>query len=630
MLATSWLAAACSLIVPCIPAGAPTAPLDDAGYFAVADRLTARLPWDGSAQRYAGDGATTTLINAEALYVHATAALAGHRGPARSDIRARVIVRLITSREVFHEGVHPSWRAAPGRPGAHPVFDVGTVEALAAAYGARRQLGLEAPLVARIRHQIARVARSPDWRWPALRLNQFNWNATMLAADAAVNGRGARLADGLERHIARFAAGPTLGPGLRFNYVPGRWPDADLNFDSPEYANIVLGFARSYGQARAAGMARPASLPVLRAWVRRVIAGYWTHSGYLNWDTGLGFERWHQRKKSALAQGALIGVASEPELQPSARYGAWAKWLLDEGLVSYLELTDRTGQIPPALAYGVDVVPQHRGNAYLAAARYAGNAMRALRVGLGRVRASEPPALYAYDPDTGRVAITTPTYNTAIVAVNHGAFPYGGLDIARLFDARQEVAGSVAGMNRAAFGLAVRVGRRTVLRTQYGRRGWRPGLAPLRVAGVKASATAVRPYAGTFTDLRVHGSVAGGGFTGTSAYRFTPRSINARWTVAGTRGSAVVTFPSWGHGAHIDAVLRDGHVIRLRRTLPLARVRSLRVVSERSGYTITPHGGLRVRLVHPAPQTANPDPGPSVEIALGAAPATFAARLTVG
>ena len=44
-------------------------------------------------------------------------------------------------------------------------------------------------------------------------------------------------------------------------------------------------------------MRPPAQLGLLREWVRRAIAGYWTHGGYLNWDTGLGFYRWHQRKK---------------------------------------------------------------------------------------------------------------------------------------------------------------------------------------------------------------------------------------------------------------------------------------------------------------------------------------------
>ena len=39
-----------------------------------------------------------------------------------------------------------------------------------------------------------------------------------------------------------------------------------------------------------------------------MIAGYWTHGGYLNWDTGLGFRRWHQAKKVPLAAQALLGA----------------------------------------------------------------------------------------------------------------------------------------------------------------------------------------------------------------------------------------------------------------------------------------------------------------------------------
>ena len=64
---------------------------------------------------------------------------------------------------------------------------------------------------------------------------------------------------------------------------------------------------------------------------------------------------------------------------------------------------------------------------------------------MGDDPAEEPPPLYAFDPSIGRLAITTPTYNTAIVAVSNGAFPYGGIDIARWFDSRQRVISHVGG-----------------------------------------------------------------------------------------------------------------------------------------------------------------------------------------
>ena len=63
-----------------------------------------------------------------------------------------------------------------------------------------------------------------------------------------------------------------------------------------------------------------------------------------------------------------------------------------------------------------------------------------------------------------------PRYNTAIIAVNQRAFPYGGIELARLFDGEQEVAAGIGGRAPAAFGLLVREpsGRR-VFSSQTGR-----------------------------------------------------------------------------------------------------------------------------------------------------------------
>ena len=83
------------------------------------------------------------------------------------------------------------------------------------------------------------------------------------------------------------------------------------NLDSAEYANIVCGMLVAYQQARDAGMPALDSTraAVIRNWCERVLCGYWTHAGYLNWDTGLGFKRWHQGKKLGLSQAALLGIA---------------------------------------------------------------------------------------------------------------------------------------------------------------------------------------------------------------------------------------------------------------------------------------------------------------------------------
>ena len=604
--------------------------LDDAGYLALADRLSARLGalWNPRRERYdPGPGATTSQLNADLLLVHATAARLGHRGAARNDARARAAARFLTGPQIWREGrARPGWRASPDVGDLHPVFQAEVAEALAAAYRARRALGLDAATTRAIERQLARVIASPAWRWPALLLNQFNWYATIAAADATVNGDGRALATGLRRHIDRFVARAhdNFGPGLRFRYDP-RWTRSALNFDSAEYANIVLGFSRAYGQARAAGMPRPANVRLLREWVRRALAGYWTHAGYLNWDTGLGYLRWHQRKKVGLAQAALIGIAAEPELQPSPRWGRWAKWMLDRGLREYLALAERDDRFPAPLAYGVRSVPEPRRMASLTAARYAANAIRALDAGLGKAPAGEPPPLYSFDPDTGRLAVTTPAYNTAIIAANDGAHPYGGLDLARLFDAHQEVAANIGGTGRNAFGL--RVG---ALRTQYGPRSARAPLELVRAPRGVGAKGGRQAYAGPFTDLRVRGSVAAGGLRARVAYRFTARAIEGRWSVSGTGGRTVVTFPSWGRTAAVTATLRDGSRVALtRRPRSLRDVRSLHVRSARSGYTLVPRGEGQVRLIATRREGSQPHPGPTVEVDLGPAPARFGARISV-
>jgi hypothetical protein len=315
----------------------------------------------------------------------------------------------------------PGWSSGIDDLGSqHPVFETQIVGGLAAAWRARRQLGLDRSLVQRIEHEIGATAAGSFYRWPALRLNQFNWNADLQAAAATVTGRRAAFRRDLARFMGDFAArvdarpgwAGNLGAGLRFHYNPRTALNDHHNVESAEYANIVWTFAQHYAAARRAGMPRPRPevLRLFREWGRRVVAGYWTHGGYLNWDTGFGFKRWHQAKKLSLAQGALIGLATVRELEPSSRRRRWAKWLLDRTLQRYLAWADecRDG-LPPPLFFGVNRVPQRPCDARLAAARVQANAARAADAGLGRLRSERPPALYAFDPDTGRLAVTTPT-----------------------------------------------------------------------------------------------------------------------------------------------------------------------------------------------------------------------------
>ena len=265
------------------------------------------------------------------------------------------------------------------------------------------------------------------------------------------------------------------------------------------------------------------------------------------------------------------------------------------------------------------------------------------------MQGERPPALYAYDPDIGRLAITTPAYNTAIVAVNQRAFPYGGIELARLFDGEQEVAAGIGGRAPAAFGLLVREpsGRR-VFSSQTGRPAVNPHVTPLRLtrapSGTGASAR-TRPgkvFAGPFRDLRARGTLTAGRFRAVTSHRFRPESIETRWSLTRLRGrarlSASVLMPSWGKGARVVAVLRDGSRVSVRaRAVALARVARFEVLSRRSGYVVTPltrPAGAVARVLIPSRQSSAPDPGPTlaVELARGASwrRASFAVRIVVG
>jgi hypothetical protein len=436
---------------------------------------------------------------------------------------------------------------------------------------------------------------------------------------------------------------------MRFHYLPGTSPHASANVDSSEYANIVLSFTRFYAQARRAGMAplSASARATLREWVRRAISGYWTHAGYLNWDAGLGFDRWHQAKKLGLTQEALIGLASAPEsLLPGASWGRWSKTILDRGLEFYDRLATRAPDgLPDSVLFDLTQVPQGRGSARLAAARVLANVARAVDSGLGRSAATAPPPLYAYDPDIGRLAVTTPTYNTAIIAVNQRAFPYGGLDLARLFDGAQEVAANIGGRPPAAFGLLVRdIAGRRVAATQLAWARVVPGVRPLRLTRAPRGAGAVsashvgRAYAGAFSDLRATGTVSSPALSMRVSHRFTRDWVQTSWVATrragGARYTADVLFPSWGgRAARVIAILRDGTRVTVGSArIPLSSVSYLWVRSVRSGYVVVPSSrpaGATVHALRPKRQSSAPRPGPTAAIQIARRTRFSRAALTI-
>ena len=159
--------------------------------------------------------------------------------------------------------------------------------------------------------------------------------------------------------------------------------------------------------------------------------------------------------------------------------------MLDRGFQLYTRLMPEHEGVAPGLFYPFKVHPQSDKQAALGAARMMANAARAAVAGLGTRPTAEPPPLYAFDPATGRLAVTTPHYNTAITAVTHGAYPYGGLDLARLYDGQQDVAATLGARVPSSFGVVVRNGHGTTRLVD--------GAPGQRSRGPAAAAAAARP-----------------------------------------------------------------------------------------------------------------------------------------
>jgi hypothetical protein len=232
-------------------------------------------------------------------------------------------------------------------------------------------------------------------------------------------------------------------------------------------------------------------------------------------------------------------------------------------------------------------------------ARMGANAARAVSAGMGRTSARTPGPFYAYDADIGRLAVSSPRYSTAILAVNRSKVPYGGIELARLYDADGDPIGGTGGRPPSSFGVLVtrRRGGRRVLATQTGlhRDPKRPAIrltrSPLgRVDHQKSLAT--QPDARPFSALDETGTRSAGGATVRSSYAFRRNFIAAHWTVRRTGGTGRhrvrVTFPTSGrNGVVIEALLRDGTTVLADGLKPeLRSVREFRLRSAYGSYTV--------------------------------------------
>jgi hypothetical protein len=633
----------------------PNPPLGDADYWAFADWCQAGVEplWSAALGAYGYDA----RVSAAMLITHSLAALEGHSGPTRQDDRARLLTeRLLQSPPYLPGGpistYGPGQRHTPGfvisvtdpSSDQHVAVDPEITEGLVFAWRAREALGLPAETVAAIERLVVRIASGRFYRYPSVRLNQFNWSCEMYAYAAEVGGRTDLLRNDYRLQLRRFLRGcrtqaaPWHIPNLSGSYSFHRNPlqpggDAE-NIESTEYANIVLGAIARYSAARAAGMAPlpAAELRTLRAWIERAIPAYWTHSGYPNWDTGVHPGRWNTGHYWAFCFDGLLALATAPEELCSAETGHWAKHIFDRALSTYTRLALEQGpdaRIPASPVFSP--VQEFEVGHWLFVTRFQSQAVRAAHAGLGHEPSARPPALYAFDPSIGRLAITTPTYNTAVMAVSNGAFPYGGIELARLFDGDQRVAGAVAPYGASGFGVTITEAGRVVLSTQTPQRT-APKSPPIVLTRSPRGAIQTgrlypdHPYAGAFEQVQCTGEVKEGSLTVRTTHTFTRDRIHTAWEIGRLDGkhrlAATVRFPSWGDGAAISVVLKTGAKVPLgEEPLPLRGISrfEVRCGEAQSGYSLHLHGapaGANVYTTQPGAQSTNAQPGPQLVVEL--------------
>lgn len=585
-------------------ARADPAPLREADYWAAADTLVGDLEptWDDRAGAFRdGPRTLSTHLNVAMLLTYSLAARAGHVGPARRDDRARrILSRLLRppayatpTRRRASQVHRPGWRAdlIDTTAAQHVSTDARVLEALAAAYGASAALGLNDATRRLVRQRVCAVARSAFFATP--RLNQVNWLADAYAACARVGG-GSDLLRGKyrewliwflahARQPARRGATPNLTSGLGLHYLPDGRRAVANRMPTTEYGNIVVTVLGTYDTARAHGM-RPIPrelIALAKRWQTRVLDGDWTQAGYPNWDTGLGFARWHLRRYWGWATEGLLTIATTRGLRASPQVAAQARTTLDNALRLFLRFRSDPQERNGSTSFGIGSTAADRiRDPMMTSARFAAIAARAALAGLGSAPAlTSAPSVFGHDPDVGRLAVSTRRYSAAITPPSVRA-SYGGAELSRLFDASGRPVSSTGGSGGTltAFGLRLLRGGRVVAETQPGQR-W--------IAAPTIVAAAVKPGGGRFTAIRTAQTVVGTGPVRVRVeHRFETDAVTVRHFVlaaAGTR--ATLRFPAYGEATFRTAT-GSGPGVTVTST-PIPAGRTLHVVlTGGRGYTV--------------------------------------------
>lgn len=541
------------------------------------DRLVLKLDdtWQRGRQVYVSDESNISVrSNAMLLELHALAALSGHTGPARQDARIPGLVRFFTTAPVYVTATKtkratasfphvPAWesvfRADSTRAILHPSADAIIAKALATAWRAREVTGLPLADSQRIQAVVRSVARGRWYKAPTRAENQINWNTDVYAANFEVNGDRSQLPDyrahlkwfitHAHRQAYRYGTS-NLSRGYGFHYLPQRGDAAANRIDTIEYANLVSSSLGFYNTAVRAGM-RPLSageIAELKRWSRHILFGTWTHSGYPNWDTALGTARRHVAQYWAFALDSLVRSAVPGALLGTVNERRYVRYVAQRGLELFARIGwDGIGKLPPPTMFGAPNGFESGTKSPLVTPLRFAVLSASLDV---RLPATVPRAFgntYSHDSEMGRLAISTPAYNAAIV--RPAGQNQGGLEPVRLFDAQQRpltvlTAGSFYG---PAPGIRLARGGSTILDDQPG--------TQLRGASIPGPVVApgFKNNAGLFRTLTARGTIRRGTASISVATRFDQTSIETTYRVTrGTGQTLTLRIPVWGATSTID------------------------------------------------------------------------------
>jgi hypothetical protein len=315
----------------------------------------------------------------------------------------------------------------------------------------------------------------------------------------------------------------------------------------------------------------PAGERLLAGFALRQLYGEWTHAGYPNWDTALGYRRWHLQRYWPLAATGLLAAATDRILL-SPQQRRTAVFELDAALDTY-ERWLRAGSAGPT-AFGIASPSARASDRKLIDSRWAVIAARAATAGLPAEDAPAAPAWFALDPDIGRLAVSTARYWTAISPIT--PVGYGGAELARLHatSTGRPVSGT-GGRGEAAFGVRIQRAGRKLLDTQAATRR-RP---PLRW---RLDRPALR---GTFSRLAARTTLRRPGVRVAVRHEFRISSIRTIRVIRVKRGAtAILRFPIWGDGPVRLGRVSDlgGYRVRLQAIPAGARVELVSVASQPS------------------------------------------------